>query len=321
MIVTPRQALDVIPKLPEWYDEPFADSSQIPTHLVSILARRHVTVALSGDGGDEIAAGYVRHFEVSRWWPRLRHWPLGLRRVLGCAMRALPIPLWDAAGHLVPQGRRPSHPGDKAHKFTMLLDAESPDEIYRALVSQWPNPTRLLPSHNEPRHLIDDTALADDIPSLVGRMQYLDMTTYLPDDILCKVDRASMAIALEVRCPLLDHRVIEYFWTLPRALLTRNGRGKLLLRKLLERYVPPALFERPKMGFGVPIESWLRGPLRDWAESLIDESRLRREGIFDLKPIRETWRQHLSGRHNHQYRLWNILMFQAWSERWRAGAR
>lgn len=315
-IVTPQQALDVIPKLPEWYDEPFSDSSQIPTHLVSAMARRHVTVALSGDGGDEIAAGYVRHFEVMRWWPRLRHLPAHLRALLGSMIRAIPVQSWDAVGALLPQARRPAHPGDKAHKFTALLDAANPDQVYRALVSQWPDPKRVLLDRAEPKYLLDDNNLLNEMPSVVGRMQYLDMATYLPDDILCKVDRASMAVALEVRCPLLDHRVIEFFWTLPRSLLLGDGRGKLVLRELLSRYVPPHLFERSKMGFGVPIGAWLCGPLRDWAEELIDEGRLRREGIFDPKPIREAWQQHLSQRHNHQYRLWNILMFQAWRERW-----
>jgi asparagine synthase (glutamine-hydrolysing) len=316
MIVTAADALAVVPKLADWYDEPFSDSSQIPTHLVSALARRKVTVALSGDGGDEIAAGYVRHYAVARWWPLLQGVPLGLRRAAGALMRAVPVAAWDAAAALVPASARPSHPGDKAHKFTALLDAERVDDVYRALVTQWAAPGRLLPGVHEPHYLIDDRSLDGEMPGIVGRLQYLDMATYLPDDILCKVDRASMAVALEVRCPLLDHRVVEFFWTLPRDLLAGQSRGKLMLRSLLQRYVPPSLFERQKMGFGLPIGPWLRGPLRDWAEDLIGEERLRREGIFAAAPIREAWRQHVGGRHNHQYRLWNILMFQAWYQRW-----
>lgn len=318
LTVTPGDALAVVPKLPEMYDEPFADSSQIPTHLVSMLARRSVTVALSGDGGDEIAAGYNRHRYIGGLWPRISGLPSSLRKAAAGALRAVPAGGWKALACVLPENRRPRLPGDKAGKFADMLAAASPEDAWRALTSHWPDPAALLAAHHA--GAADSyPANGDSIEDITGRIQYLDMARYLPDDILCKVDRASMAVALEVRCPLLDHRVVEYFWTLPRELLASRSKGKLLLRQILARHVPAKLFERPKMGFGVPIEHWLRGPLRDWAEDLIGEDRLKREGIFKPEPIRAAWREHLSGRADHQYRLWTILMFQAWRARWLEG--
>ena len=316
LTVTAADALDVVPKLSEWFDEPFADSSQIPTHLLAALTRRHVTVALSGDGGDELAAGYVRHGAIGHWWPMVAKWPVGLRRIAAHAISSVSPAMWDNLAALTPAGVRPAHAGDKAGKFASLLCASGPNEIYRSLVSQWARPADLIAGVHEPEGPLDDPSLSERFPDLTGRFQYLDMAGYLPDDVLCKVDRASMAVALEVRSPLLDHRMIELFWSLPRKLMRDGNNRKVLLKAILARYVPPSLFERAKMGFGVPIGNWMRGPLRDWAESLLAEDRLRRENVLDPAPIRQAWDDHLAGRGNHQYRLWTILMFQSWRERW-----
>ena len=316
LTVSAQDALDVVPKLSEWFDEPFADSSQIPTYLLSAMARQHVTVALSGDGGDEIAAGYVRHGAIGHWWPMVAGLPVPLRRAAARAMAGTPAALWDALASITPARLRPAHASDKALKFAGLLASDSPNDVYRTLVSHWADPEDLIAGGHEPEGEIDDPTLSQRFTDLTGRFQYLDMASYLPDDILCKVDRASMAVALEVRCPLLDHRVVEFFWSLPRPLLREGHRRKILLRRILSRYVPPSLFDRAKMGFGVPIEHWLRGPLRDWAESLLSEDRLRRENTLNPAPIRRAWEDHLAGRGNHQHRLWTILMFQTWRERW-----
>ncbi|WP_029007369.1 asparagine synthase (glutamine-hydrolyzing) [Azospirillum halopraeferens] len=314
--VEPRHALDVIPRLADWYDEPFADSSQIPTLLVSELTRRSVTVALSGDGGDELFAGYNRYFWGAGLWRRLGPLPAGLRAAGAAAIRALPPAGWDALFAPVPARLRPRLPGDKLHKLAGVLAAGGPDALYRGLITHWEAPDALVIGAREPRGLLWDDGVAARVPDFVERMQYLDTATYLPDDILAKVDRASMAVALEARVPLLDHRVVEFAWRLPMHQKIRDGRGKWLLRRVLDRHVPRDLVERPKMGFGVPIDSWLRGPLRDWAEALLDERRLRDDGLFDPAPIRARWAEHLSGRRNWQYLLWSVLMVQAWQDRW-----
>ena len=316
LTVSPAEARAVIPDLATWYDEPFSDSSQIPTHLVSRLARTGVTVALSGDGGDEGFAGYNRYTWVDRLWTAGRALPWRLRRGVAAALWAVPPAAWDCAAWAVPGRYRPPQAGDKVHKLAALASRRSPEAMYRQLVSHWPEPSALLPGVREPAGVLDDPGLTADLPRLVPRLQYLDMATYLHDDILTKVDRASMAVALEVRVPLLDHRVIEFAWRLPEAAKIHGGARKWLLRRTLDRYVPRHLLDRPKMGFGVPIGDWLRGPLRDWAEGLIGEHRLAAEGLFDPKPIRRHWEEHLSGRRNHQHMLWNILMAQAWRERW-----
>jgi asparagine synthase (glutamine-hydrolysing) len=316
MTVTADDALRVVPKLSEWFDEPFADSSQIPTHLLSALTRRHITVALSGDGGDEIAAGYVRHGAIGHWWPKIASVPIAIRRLAAAVIMSTPGAVWDALASVTPAQQRPAHARDKAVKFASLLAAENPIEAYRSLTTQWPQPNDLVYDGHEPKSAIDDPSRAQEFPDLTGLFQYLDMASYLPDDILCKVDRASMAVALEVRSPLLDHRVIEFFWSLPRHLLRHGNNRKILLKKILSRYVPPALFERPKMGFAVPIKHWLRGPLRDWAEGLLAEDRLRRENLLNAAPIRRAWQDHLAGRADHEHRLWTILMLQSWRERW-----
>ena len=314
--VEPRHALDVIPHLADWFDEPFADPSQIPTYLVSELTRKHVTVALSGDGGDELFAGYNRYVWAERLARAVNLVPRPLRGASAAALRALAPQTWNWLFGFVPAAWRPALPGDKLHKITTLLDNPQPDAIYRRLVSQWERPEEVAAAGREPRGPLWDPTIAHDFPDLVPRMQLLDMITYLPDDILTKVDRATMAVGLEGRVPLLDHRVVAYSWSLPLEFKLRGGRSKWLLRQVLDRYVPRSLIDRPKMGFGVPIDAWLRGPLREWAESLLAPARLASDGFVRVEPVRRAWREHLEGSRNWQYPLWTVLMLQAWRARW-----
>lgn len=313
LYVEPEHARAVIPKLPRIYDEPFADSSQIPTFLVSELARRHVTVSLSGDGGDELFAGYNRYVLASQIWGRIGWAPAGLRCGLARSLRLLSPAVWNQLFGLVPEARRPAQAGDKVHKLSRVLEG-GPDDLYRQLVSQWDEPERLVPGAREHKGPLFNGQAESLLPDRLGRMQYLDSITYLPDDILTKVDRASMAVSLEARVPLLDHRIVEFVWRLPERFKMRNGQSKWLLRQLLYRYVPRKLIDRPKMGFGVPIDAWLRGPLRDWAEALLDERRLRDEGFLEPRQIRQRWDEHRTGTRNWHYPLWTVLMFQAWLE-------
>ncbi|WP_431856173.1 asparagine synthase (glutamine-hydrolyzing) [Azospirillum sp.] len=313
LTVEPADALNVIPTLADWYDEPFADSSQVPTFLVSQLTRRSVTVALSGDGGDELFAGYRRYLLGARLWRGMGRVPAGLRAAAAGLIQAVPPGRWDALLGRLP-GMRMA--GDKAHKLAGILGSADADTLYRTLASQWQHPEALVLGGREPHGLPWDARVADQVPDFTERMQYLDSATYLPDDILAKVDRASMAVALEARVPLLDHRVVEFAWRLPLHQKLRDGQGKHLLRRVLYRHVPRALIERPKMGFAVPIADWLRGPLRPWAEDLLDERRLREDGLLDAAVVRRAWAEHLSGRRNRQHQLWVVLMFQAWKARW-----
>ncbi len=314
--LTPKDALEVIPKLPELYDEPFADSSQIPTHLVCAAARRNVTVALSGDGGDELFGGYNRYFWAMQLWRRLNLLPRPARTLAARLTSGIPPATWNwlfnGIGLLLPKSRRYANAGDKLHKFAELFAAIRPEEIYLRLVSHWDDPAKLVLGSEEPITPITDPAAWLDCPDFEERMMYLDTITYLPDDILVKVDRAAMGVSLETRVPLLDHRIVEFVWRLPLAMKIRDGQGKWLLRQVLYQYVPRTLMERPKMGFGVPIDHWLRGPLKEWSEDLLAEKRLEREGYFDPAPIRQKWEEHLSGRRNWQYLLWDVLMFEAW---------
>jgi len=316
LTVTAQQALDVIPTLPDMYDEPFADASQVPTHLVSVMARRHVTVALSGDGGDELFGGYNRYHLAQKSWSRLSLLPRTARRGMANCLTAVSPERWTRLLSLVP-ARLPNQIGDKIHKFASVLGLSDGDAIYRRLVTHW-LPEKVMPGVAEPTGIFDDQSLLRDMPELMQRMQYLDLVTYLPDDILTKVDRASMAVALEVRVPFIDHRVVEFSWRLPQTAKIRRGQSKWLLRQLLYRYVPRELIERPKMGFSSPLGEWLRGPLRDWSEALLSEQRLREGGLFDTAYVRRYWSEHLSGHRNWQYLLWGVLMFEAWRERWKA---
>ena len=315
LTVTSSQALDVIPRLPEFYDEPFADSSQIPTYLVSAMTRRHVTVALSGDGGDELFAGYNRYQMTQRFWRALSLLPRALRNSAAAALTAFSPDNWTALLSALPSRLRLPQAGDKVHKVAAVLRLDTPDAIYRRLVSHW-EPAEIMPAAPEPRSLLDDATVAKDFPELLPRMQFLDLVTYLPDDILTKVDRASMAVALEARVPLLDHRVVEFSWRLPLAAKIRGGTSKWILRQVLYRHVPPMLVERPKMGFGIPLGEWLRGPLRAWAEALLDDNRIRQAGLLDHAMVRRIWQEHIDGRRNWQYPLWDVLMLEAWRERW-----
>jgi asparagine synthase (glutamine-hydrolysing) len=314
--VEPSHALDVIPHLPDWFDEPFADPSQIPTYLVSELTRKHVTVALSGDGGDELFAGYNRYLWAEKITRALRIVPRPLHAASAAMLRALSPEAWTRMFAFVPSSLQPALLGDKLHKIAELLDSSDQKAIYRRLVSQWPNPETVAAAGSEPDSPLWDATVERDFPQLVPRLQYLDMVTYLPDDILTKVDRATMAVGLEGRVPLLDHRVTAMAWSLPLGFKLRGHRSKWLLRRVLDRYVPEALVDRPKMGFGVPIDVWLRGPLRDWAESLLSPTRLADYGFVRVEPVRRAWEEHLSGGRNMQYPLWTVLMLQAWRERW-----
>ena len=313
LYVTPSDAMDVIPKLPDIYDEPFADSSQIPTYLVSRLARQKVTVSLSGDGGDEFFAGYHRYFLGRMLWDKVTRIPRVTRPVASAALRAVPIGTWNTLlsprRRFVPRSLRRERAGERIHKLARAMVSHNPDWLYHEIVSQWvgvvegvhPLPLGITTPGSWPR--IDD---------YTERMMYFDQISYLPDDILVKVDRASMAVSLEAREPLLDHRLIELAWRLPLGMKLRHGGGKWILKKLLSRYVPDSLIERPKMGFGMPVDHWLRGPLRDWAESLLDERRLRQEGFFRVDAVRAKWKDHAAGSGEWQQYVWTVLMFQAW---------
>lgn len=318
LYVTPEQALAVIPRLPALYDEPFSDPSQIPTFLVSQLARQQVTVSLSGDAGDELFGGYERYFWAGSIQRKLGRIPMPLRRVAAQALRALSPQAWTRmygpVSGILPSRMRMAQPGDKAHRLADIMMAGSPEEIYRDLVSHWKHPDGIVVGAAEPATVLTDRASWPAQQDFEQRMMYIDAMSYLPDDILAKVDRAAMGVALETRVPFLDHRVVELAWQLPTSMKIRDGQGKWILKQVLHKYLPKELFERPKMGFGVPIDSWLRGPLREWAESLLDEGRLAREGFFNPAPIRQKWREHLSGERNWQYQLWDVLMFQVWLE-------
>ncbi|MBI4366869.1 MAG: asparagine synthase (glutamine-hydrolyzing) [Deltaproteobacteria bacterium] len=312
LVLSANDALELVPKLPDMYDEPFADSSQLPTHLVSRLARQHVTVALSGDGGDEAFGGYVRYQGIDRVWRTVRHMPRFGRHLTAQAIAFLGPALWDSLAFAIPRRLRPTHFGDKVLKGAALFAAGSPLEMYRSLISQWPDPNGLLRSGREGQGWIERLSGQTADLETTTRLRLIDMMTYLPDDVLTKVDRASMAVALEVRVPLLDHRVVEFAWRQPRERLISGGRGKRPLRAVLARYLPADLIDRPKMGFGVPIGEWLRGPLRDWAEDLLSPQALAAGGLLNPAPIRARFTEHLSGRRNWQHSLWTVLQFQAW---------
>ncbi|MGB7258619.1 MAG: asparagine synthase (glutamine-hydrolyzing) [Pseudolabrys sp.] len=315
LTVTAADALGIVPKLAEMYDEPFADSSQIPTHLISKFARTKVTVALSGDGGDELFSGYNRYRLDRGALGMLSRLPAPLRHALAAAMNAMPAGLVEAAAHVVPRRMRPPQAAEKLKKLAAILPLDN-EARYLRLVSQCPDPGALTRSIGEHAAGFSGT---DEGHSFAEQMQLFDTTTYLPDDILQKVDRASMAVSLEVRPPLLDHRVVAFAWRLPRHLRMRGGESKWLLRRVLARYVPQELTSRPKMGFGIPLAGWLRGPLRDWAEDLLDPATLG-GGLFDATAMHELWRQHLRGESNWAYALWTILMYEAWRRRWASHA-
>lgn len=312
--ISETDAMDVVPRLPEMYDEPFADSSQIPTYLVSSLARRHVTVALSGDGGDEVFGGYNRHFIGQSIYKATRLFPGLLRRGVASAVMSVPPVKIERMTSLIrpflPRSLRELNLGERLHKSARVLRSESVNDVYRELVSVWDDPSLLVVGGEEP--VLDGVADIRVTKDMATHMMFRDYTTYLPDDNLTKVDRASMYSGLEVRVPLLDHRLVEFTWRLPMSMKVRVGSGKWVLRQVLYRHVPQKMLDRPKMGFGVPIEAWLRKGLRGWAEDLIDPRRLEREGYLRSEPVRRLWSEHQSKKNNHQNAIWCVLMFQAW---------
>lgn len=315
--LTPAEAIDAIPRLPELYDEPFSDSSQIPTFLVSQLARREVTVSLSGDGGDELFAGYNRHTWGPSIWNRIGRVPRPARSAAAAVLRRPSPDTWDRAflraAPLLPPRLRVRYPGMKIEKLAEVLPSSGLDDMYRRLTSHCHDPRSLvLGATEEPLTALTDDGARPHLGDPVTRMMYLDLVTYLPDDILVKLDRASMGVSLEARVPMLDHRVVEFAWRVPLGMKLREGQGKWLLRQVLHRHVPKELVDRPKAGFGRPIGDWLRGPLRGWAEELLRASRLRQEGYLDPLVVRPLWDRHLTGRVDLFDQLWDILMFQSW---------
>jgi asparagine synthase (glutamine-hydrolysing) len=322
LYLSPEQVFDVIPKIPSLYDEPFSDSSQIPTYLVSALARQQVTVSLSGDGGDELFGGYHHYFLGRSIWRGIGWLPYSVRRSLAWMLRQAAPETWNHILKLVApiftSRLRTGLRGDRVHKLAEILAARYSEEFYKELVSCWKRPTELVCSGQEPTTVLGDMNEWATLPSFPQRMMFLDLLTYLPDDILTKVDRASMGVSLEARVPLLDHRVVEFAARIPLGMKIRSGKGKWLLRQVLYRYLPKELIERRKMGFGIPLGAWLRGPLREWAEGLLDERQMRQDGYLRPEPIRKLWVDHLAG-NDWGYYLWAVLMFQSWLQHWMKG--
>lgn len=316
LYATSQDARDVIPLLPRMYDEPFADVSQIPTYLVSKLARAKVTVSLSGDGGDEVFGGYNRYLFAQSVWGLVRRTPSLIRRATASMLEIIPGGAIDRAFRVIrpmlPSRMQLQSPESRVQALAGYMSAESWQEIYVRTLSYWQDPSSVVASAREPTTVFESISASAKMAGPHEAMMLGDLLNYLPDDILTKVDRASMAASLEARVPLLDHRVVEFAWRLPLRLKIRNNVSKWILRQILCKYVPEELIERPKMGFGVPIGNWLRGPLRDWAEDLLSESNLRRHGLFQVRPIREKWQEHISGSKNWQYLLWGVLVFQDW---------
>lgn len=300
-----QDALDVIAQLPDIYDEPFADISAIPTYLVSRFARQDVTVVLSGDGGDEMLGGYSRHVQGPKIWNKMKMMPRIMRVGLSSVIQNVPVNQLDSLNRKHPQL------GAKLHKAASIMSLNTQDDIYRQLLSKWPS----LPTLGQDRFQKALGLPKTDL-SMAEKMMFWDAVGYLPNDILTKVDRASMAVSLEARAPLLDKRIYEYVWRLPENVKIKNGQGKWLLRQVLKRHVPAKLFERPKQGFNIPVGEWLRGPLKGWADGLLDEKTLQDQGFLDAQIIRDTWHAHLNGHGHHGDALWTILMFQAWQQRW-----
>lgn len=314
LYVSAADMLSVVPKLPTIYDEPFADSSQVPTYLVSQLASHHVKVCLSGDGGDELFGGYNRYSWGAKLWKLIGVVPPALRRSLAKGITSMPAKRWDGLlksfRPVLPKMLRQRAVGDKLHKLARIIDKGSSTEIYESFVTLWPEENIVIGATRRPSAPENDNQPLD----LVQRMMLLDSLRYLPDDILVKVDRAAMAVSLETRVPFLDHQVVEFAWQLPNRFRSRDGRSKWIVRNVLERYVPRQLFERNKMGFSVPLDSWLRGPLREWAGDLLSPTLIRRQGLLNADLIDQRWKEHQTGNRNWQHQLWNALMFQAWLE-------
>ena len=316
LYVTASDALAIVPKLAEIYDEPFSDSSQIPTYLVSQIAKEHVTVSLSGDAGDELFCGYNRYILTAKTWSKLKLMPVFMRKAAAKLLISIPVKTWNAFSTILPARFQLSNMGDKLHKAASVLASRNIDELYLGLVSHWHNPESVVINSKEPLTALTDPQRKAHLSDPILQMMAQDTLSYLPDDILVKVDRAAMAVSLETRVPFLDHNVFELAWKTPSSLKLRDGKSKWCLRQILYKHVPKKLIERPKMGFAVPLDSWLRGPLKEWAESLLAEDRLTAEGFFDVQKVRTMWLEHLSEKRNWQYQLWDILIFQGWYEKY-----
>ena len=318
LYLAPREAMEVLPSISTVYDEPFGDLSQLPTFIVSRLARKNVTVALSGDGGDELFGGYVRYDWANRLWRSTNRWPLGMRTGASKMIRRVSPNNWDRLWTLpqavLPARYRQAQVGDKLHKLANVLDYRSRSELYRLLTSCWSVPPMTEVSSDRPKSWLDVAGSAREDEDFVEKMMRWDMISYLPDDILVKIDRAAMSVSLEGRTPMLDHRLVEFALRLPRHMKIRHGRGKWILRQVMNRHVPVALTERPKTGFVPPVGEWLRGPLRDWAEALLFDNKASNEMQIDHGVVKHAWDEHISGRRNLQYRLWNVLMLKAWQD-------
>jgi asparagine synthase (glutamine-hydrolysing) len=320
LLVTGEDALSVVPRIADIFDEPHADVSQIPAFLVCALARREVTVALSGDGGDEVFGGYNRYTYGDRLLARLTRVPYPARRLLAAGIGQVSSRSWarmtQALSPVVRPLRRHAHAAEKLQKVRRLLAVSSPAEMYRSLVSAWQSPEYLVSGARARTGKLEEILGQTDMPKLIDRMMLADQVTYLPDDQLAKVDRVSMAVSLEVRVPLLDHRLVEFAWTLPASMKVRNGQGKWLLRQVLHRLVPRSIVERPKQGLSVPLGEWLRGPLRPWADDLLSADQLERDGVLRAPPIRRAWTGLLAGQSDMAQPLWAMVLFQQWRQRW-----
>ena len=321
LYVTPEEIRGVIPRLADMYDEPFSDSSQIPTFLISKLTRNYVTVSLSGDGGDETFGGYNRYAWADRIWGKAEGMPFFAKTAASKVIKSISPGRWDAvsrkASSLMPRIFNHRLFGEKLHKLADVLTAGSENELYRGLTSHWKRPADLVLGAKEPDLALPPREnITGSIPDFAERMMYMDLVTYLPGDILTKVDRASMAVGLEARVPFLDHRIVEFSKRLPISYKIRNGRSKWVLRRILHKYVPEELMDARKGGFGIPIDDWLKGPLKAWAEDLLNEKDMKKDAILDPESVSRMWEQHLSGKKNRHHHLWSVLMFQAWKRRW-----
>ncbi len=321
LYVTAAETLKVIEELPFLYDEPFADSSQIPTVLLSRLTRRHVTVSLSGDGGDELFGGYNRYFWGRIIWNTIGMLPVGIRKVMAAGLQNISPLSWDSLFHSIirrlPDRFKLDTPGDRIHKLADVIASNGPEDMYQLLISHWNKPEKLVINSMEPSSNLIQHPWLTRHKDFTHQMMYFDLINYLPNDILTKVDRASMGVGLEARVPLLDHRIVEFAWRLPLSMKIKGGQGKWIFRKVLELYVPRQLFNRPKTGFAIPIDTWLRTDLRAWAEELLSEKKLAQEGFLNSQDIRQKWLEHVTGKRNWQYHLWDVLMFQAWKAHYR----